>query len=322
MNRFRPHHPSYTALAGVAALTALLWSATSAFSLTIRYERTLELSQDHDGRARPVAVSCDGNQGEICVTESAYSALHVFNAAGVETFRTGGFANLLSPNDGTVDHDGRLVATTLIDGRRGTISRLDIYGEPDGYRPEAPADSWRPGHLIVMRDGHYLTLDTTSGLLAKHDANTGALLWSATIGDGQADDNTLEMDLGRPVELGDGTICVPGGNLHVVLILSAEGKQLESFGRVGSSPGRMFFPVAAAAAPDGGLFVLDQLRHKILAFSAQHEFKYEYGSIGDAPGAFYHPVSMAADAAGHLYVAQGFKSRVQVFSVLADGAVE
>ena len=290
--------------------------------MSIRYERTLELSQDHNGQARPVAVSCDANHGEVCVTESAYSALHVFNAAGVETFRSGGFANLLSPNDGTVDHEGRLVATTLVDGQRGTISRLDIYGEPDGYRPEAPANGWKPGHLVVMHDGNYLTLDTTSGVLAKHDANTGALLWSATIGDGQSDDKSLEMDLGRPAELGDGTICVPGGNLHVVLVLSAEGKQLESFGRVGSSPGRMFFPVAAAAGPDGGLFVLDQLRHKILAFNAGHEFKYEYGSIGDAPGAFYHPVSMAADGTGHLYVAQGFKGRVQVFSVLADGAVE
>lgn len=328
MNPLHPANHHAKAALGVAVLTAVLGAASLAMAsgtggmVTIRYEGALALSQNHDGRARPAAVTCDAVAGEICVTDAAYSALHLFNAAGAETFRTGGFANVTAPNDGAVDHEGRLVTISLVDGKSSAIARLDVYGEPDGYRVEQPAADWRPTHLLVTRDGHYVTVDGASGLMAKHDANTGAVLWAETIGGGVGDDASLDMNLGRPAEMSDGTFCVPGGNLHVMLVVSEDGRQLSSFGRVGSSPGRMVYPVAAAAGPGGTLLVLDQLRHKIMAFDGQHEFLSEYGSIGDTPGAFYYPASMATDGNGHVYVAQSFRSLVQVFNVQADGTAE
>ncbi len=323
------HRPSTTianGLQGVAVITAALAFASVAAATTgtvsFQYSGALNLSQNHDGRARPAAVTCDAVAGEICVTESAYSALHVFNAAGCETFRTGGFAGISLPSDGAVDHEGRLVATSAVDGQDASIVRLDTYGEPDGYRVERPAGDWRPTHLLVARDGHYVTVDGASGLMAKHDKDTGALLWSHVIGEGQNDDAQLDMNLGRPAQMPDGTFRVPGGNLHVMLVVDEDGQQTGSFGRVGSSPGRMVFPVAAAAGPGGTLLVLDQLRHKIMAFDGRNEFVAEYGSIGDTPGAFYYPVSMAADGNGHVYVAQSFRSLVQVFNVQAIGTAE
>lgn len=328
MQHLRPEITTAKAAKGVAVLTAMLACATSALAIgttsavTIQYAGALSLSQNHDGRARPAAVTCDAVAGEICVTESAYSALHLFNGAGAETFRTGGFAGISLPNDGAVDHEGRLVATSVIDNRDVSIVRLDVYGEPDGYRAERPAADWRPTHLVVTRDGHYVTVDGSSGLMAKHDANTGALLWAHKIGEGQNDDAQLDMNLGRPAQMPDGSFRVPGGNLHVMLVVDENGQQTGSFGRVGSSPGRMVFPVAAAAGPGGTLLVLDQLRHKILAFDGRNEFLSEYGSIGDTPGAFYYPVSMATDGGGHVYVAQSFRSLVQVFNVQAVGTAE
>jgi len=309
-------------LTALSGLCATLGASQAGGAVAVRYERVLSLSQGRDGQPRPVAVSCDPRSGEICVTESVSSALHVFNAAGIETFRTGSYANLSQPNDGTVDHEGRLVAVATVAGSRATIARLDVYGEPDAWTPEIPAAGWYPTHLTVTRDGHYVTVDGNSGLLAKHDADTGALLWSKTIATPNPDDPNLDMDLGRPVQLADGSFAVAGNNLHCILLLGEDGEFLTSFGRFGSSPGRMVAPVATAAGPQGTLLVLDQMRHKILAFDGQHEFLSEYGSIGDAPGAFYHPVSMAADGTGHVYVAQGYRGRVQVFSVLADGTVE
>jgi len=306
-----------TALVGVS-LCILAAPADAAYA--IRYEKTLRLTTGSSGRVHPVSVSCDPHAGEICVTEDADATVHVFNAEGIETFRTGRFAGLSQPLDATVDAEGRIVALTLVQGLRNTITRLSIYGEPDGYAPAPPAAEWNPRHLILTRDGHYLTLDTDSGLLAKHDARTGRVLWQRLLG-GETD-NGADLNLGRPAESADGRICVPGGNLHMVLVLDAQGEALDSFGRFGTAPGRMVFPVDAAFGPAGELLVLDRMRHKILVFDRDFAFVTEYGSLGSTPGTFYHPLSLAADGRGRIYVAQGFQGLVQVFSVPGDGAVE
>lgn len=285
-----------------------------ASAVEIRYDRTLDLTQGKEGRLRPVSVSCDHSSGEIAVTESRHSAVHILNRAGIETFVTSRFAALSLPVDATVDNRGRTVCISKIDGWKDTIARLNIYGEPDTYVPESPFDGWSPDHLIVTRDGHYLTLANDSGLLAKHDEQTGRLLWSAHI----ADKELKEVILGRPCEMPSGDILVPGGRLARIYVLSPRGQFIESFGRFGSAPGRMIFPVGVAPGPDGTLLVLDRLRHKILVFDTEFVFQSEFGSLGSRPGQFYHPVSMAADDHGSIYVAQGYQGRVQVFNVLGN----
>ena len=313
------HQVSRVVCVTTAAVVVLAgWAAGAQAAFTIRYERGLELTQSRDGQPRPVSVTCDPTSGDICVTESTGSSLHIFNAAGVETFRTGRFSGLVTPGDGAIDSEGRLVALSTINGRGATIVRLDIYGEPDGYHAEPAAADWSPSHLLITRDGHYLTVDATAALLAKHDAISGALLWSSALGD----ETTRDQGIGRPLQMADGTFRIPGGDLHSVLVVAEDGTALESFGRMGTAAGRFVFPVAAAAGPQGSLLVLDQMRHKVMVFDAANTFVTEYGSIGDAPGRFYHPVSIATDSNGRLYVAQGFRGRVQVFNVLADGAGE
>jgi DNA-binding beta-propeller fold protein YncE len=260
-----------------------------------------------------VAVTCDALGGEIAVTESRRSAVHVMNAAGIETFVTGRFAGLTLPMDAAVDPEGRLVCLCKYFGVNNSIARLDVYGEPDPFVPETPGENWNPGHLLITRDGNYLTLDTDTGFLAKHDAGTGQLMWSKFLGEEIADAN-----LGRPCELPSGDILVPGGRLFRVYVVSARGDYLEAFGRFGTAPGRMIFPVGASPGPDGTVLVLDRLRHKILVFDADYVFQSEFGSFGSRAGQFYHPVSMAADGKGSIYVAQGYKGRVQVFNVLGD----
>jgi DNA-binding beta-propeller fold protein YncE len=318
---------------GVGAITIAAWCVPTALTLAVlvsaatagidfRYVRALDLQRHEDGRLLPAAVTCDEQSGGLVVTDGAHGVLHLFNAGGIEAFRTSGYAGLSQPDDGALDHAGRLVAITLAGGSTRTLVRLDVYGEPDGWTPESPRDGWRPEHVLVARDGNYVTVDDAGGLLAKHDAGTGAVLWAAVIAEPEPGERNLELGLGRPAQLPDGSYAVPGSNLHRILLVDEGGQVRSSFGRFGSSPGRFVAPVAVAAGPDGMLLVLDQMRHKVLAFAANQEFVGEFGTVGDAPGAFYHPVSIATDADGHLYVAQGYRGRVQVFSVLADGAVE
>lgn len=308
-------------LTAVAVLGCGL-SAAAATSVQFSYDHALRLSRHQDDRLLPVSVTGDALGGELVVTDSAWSALHVFNVAGVEVFRTEGFAGLVGPLDGTVDHEGRLVALSMVDGGRRTIVRLDAYGEPEAWLVESPHADWSPDHLLVARDGNYVTVDGSAGLLVKHDADSGAVIWATVIATPDPDDPGLETAIGRPVQRADGTYALPGGNLHNVVLVDENGAVTASFGRFGSSPGRLVTPVAVAEGPQGTLLVLDQMRHKILVFDGQQQFVSEFGSIGDAPGAFYYPVSMAADGAGHVYVAQGYRGRVQVFNVLVDGAIE
>ncbi|MBK8165585.1 MAG: hypothetical protein IPK64_06385 [bacterium] len=328
MTRLCPTSLAFTVRQVVGIVTTVLLPllATSAggatSAVTLRYEGVLNLSRHQDGRLLPAAVTCAPQAGGLVVTDAAHGAFHILNAAGVETFRTTGFAGLSQPDDGAIDHEGRLVGITLVDGARRLPVRLDVYGEPDSWRAAAPREAWQPGHVLVAQDGNYVTIDGDSGLLAKHDAATGDLIWAAVVVDGEDQGQELEMGLGRPVQLSDGTYALCGSNLHRVLLVDEGGAVRSSFGRFGSSPGRMVAPVAVAEGPGGCLLVLDQMRHKVIAFDREGGFLSEYGSIGDAPGAFYHPVSMATDGAGHLYVAQGYRGRVQVFSVLADGTVE
>ena len=121
-------------------------------------------------------------------------------------------------------------------------------------------------------------------------------------------------NLGRPAEAPDGRIYVPGGDLRVVLVLSADGERARAPSAASARrAGRFVLPVGVAFGPAGEVLVLDRLRAKILLFDPQHEFVTEFGSLGFGPGQFYHPVALAATADGKIYVAQGFQGRIQVF---------
>lgn len=296
----------------VSVFSPIIPPAEAAFE--IRYQKTIDLTQGKEGKLRPVSVTINPVHGEVAITESRHSAIHLLNAAGIETFVTGRFADLALPVDAAVDVLGRMVCISKISGWNNTISRLNVYGEPDVYSPESPRENWNPDHLTILGDGNYLTLDMDSGFLAKHDSQSGQAMWVSFIGD----ESLHDIQFGRPCELPSGNILVPGGRLYRVFVLSPEGEVLDAFGRFGSAPGRMVFPVGVVAGPDGTILVLDRLRHKILVFDAEYVFHTEYGSLGSRPGQFYHPVSMAADKKGSIYVAQGYKGRVQVFNVLGN----
>jgi hypothetical protein len=140
---------------------------------------------------------------------------------------------------------------------------------------------------------------------------TGAVLWQRAVAtDGEESD---QLFLGRPCEAPDGTIYLPGGELHAVLVLDAEGRQTGRFGEFGTGPGKMIFPVAVAVTPEGLVLVLDRMRHKILVHDAELRLLGEHGSLGAAPGQFYQPNDMAVTDDGRVLVAQGFEGRVQVF---------
>jgi len=264
---------------------------------------------------RPGSVTLDPATGSLCVTDEGPGTLDVFDSRGVHRYRTDRASALSTPKDGCLDAQGRFVLTDAAKSGTRTIRRLNFLGEPEAYAPEPPADLWSPRHLSLAADGGYLTVDG-AGLLAKHDAETGALLWTLALA--EPDWERPEL-LGRPAVAPDGTIYVPDAGLGRIVVVPPDGSGATSFGTKGVKRGDLAFPVAVAFAPDGLVLVLDQMKHVVVLFDGEHQFLNEVGRVGTRPGDFYNPVGMAAGPDGSVYVCQGFEGRIQVFRLEEAG---
>jgi DNA-binding beta-propeller fold protein YncE len=291
----------------------LLSPAVSHSSLIMEYERILVAEPP---LTRPSAITFTPDVSSVCVTDEASGVLNVFDRQGFHQFKTDGVSGLLSPRGGCIDAEGGFVFTDRNGDFARTIRRLNFLGEPVEYEPELPREGWRPDHLIIGQDGHYITLDP-SALLVKHDANTGAIIWKLRLMDPGAEKVDL---IGRPAKAPDGRIYIPNSGDRSILVVSSNGKFLSSFGDPGSRRGNLLFPVGVSFDPEGRVLVLDRMRHRILIFDSNHKFMTEFGRLGSGPGEMYHPRAIAASPEGRVWSAQGFKGRVQVFLLRDTGS--
>jgi DNA-binding beta-propeller fold protein YncE len=264
----------------------------------------------------PTAISVDPRSGSLCVTDEKARALDLFDSRGLHRFRTDLASRISRPQSGHLDAQGDFVLTDLEDGRQQTIRRLNFLGEPVAYEPEIPREGWLPQRLLLTRDGGYVTVSRT-GLLAKHDPETGALLWMLELASPEWERADL---LGQPAEAGDGRIYVPSADRGAVFLVSSDGRSDGAFGSHGTKRGELASPVGVAFAPDGHVLVLDQMRHVVLVFDSDHRFVTEFGHVGSGPGDFYFPLAIAAASDGRVFISQGFEGRVQVFRFRADEA--
>ncbi len=296
----------------IAAAVALSFALAEAASAPVaHYERRLLGDPPLD---RPVAITRDRTTGELCITDDGARALDVFDAGGLHRFRTDPASGLRAPQSGCLDAEGGFVCTDLEGVNDRTIARLNFLGEPVPYSPEKPADPWRPQWLLISQDGNYVTL-SKSGLLTKHDAADGTLMWRRQVSDPEWERSDL---LGRPTEGPDGTLYVPHAGRGLVLLLTADGDPAGEFGEPGTKRGELAFPVSVALGAGGHILVLDRLRHSVLIYDADRKYVAEFGRVGYRPGDFYHPVALAAAEDGRVWVAQGFEGRLQQYRLVLD----
>ncbi len=97
----------------------------------------------------------------------------------------------------------------------------------------------------------------------------------------------------------------------------------------GVEDGEFRYPAFLAVAPDGTLYVSDQMNFRIQAFDADLNFLRKIGGQGVVPGAFARPKGVAVDRQGHLYVADSAFNNVQIFDTdgrlllhFADGGTD
>ena len=84
-------------------------------------------------------------------------------------------------------------------------------------------------------------------------------------------------------------------------------------GNRGGDEGEFRYPAFVATAPDGTLYVTDQMNFRVQAFNPDGTFKRQIGRIGRTPGSFSRPKGIGVDTEGHVYVADGLFNNVQVF---------
>jgi DNA-binding beta-propeller fold protein YncE len=291
---------------GVLRTLVLLLPAAAGAVPTLTYETLIEGDPPLE---RPAAVTLAPGAGSLCVTDGGAGTLDVFDSRGFHRFRTDRSSGLSTPGDGCLDDQGRFVFTDAAGSGTRTIKRLNFLGEPEPYEAEPAADPWSPRRLSLAADGGYLTVDG-SGLLAKHDAVTGALLWKLALAEPDWERADL---LGRPGVAPDGTIYVPDAGLGRIIVVPPDGSSQSVFGTKGVKRGELAFPVAVAFAPGDLVLVLDQMKHVVIFFDREHGFLSETGRVGKRPGDFYNPVGMATGPDGRVYVCQGFEGRIQVF---------
>ena len=105
-----------------------------------------------------------------------------------------------------------------------------------------------------------------------------------------------------------------GNESHRVVAYDKQGRRLFQLGRRGHAEGEFNYPVDAAIAADGTLYVLDSGNFRVQAFSRDGRFLRSFGSAGNGLGQFARPRGIAIDADGNVYVTDASFGNFQVFN--------
>jgi hypothetical protein len=239
--------------------------------------------------------------------------VHVFNAAGMETFTFGGDGDL-----GVVERLAPLENGDLLvlagDGRRRSILRCDYRGERIGtFEPRGlpaafagfdPDRLQVQGGLVHLVEAAAMRVVVTdlSGLVER-TLDLAALV--------RARDPAIKLGLSGfwVDDQGGYLFTMP---LAFTAFTRSAGGELRRFGARGSAPGK--FNVAGAIATDerGAIFVLDRLRSVVLVFDRSLRFVREFGYRGDGPTNLVAPYDLAVGN-GKAFVSQARSRGVKVF---------
>lgn len=179
-----------------------------------------------------------------------------------------------------------------------------------GYRPKGHLE--KPMAIALDGKMNVYVADATERRIMVYD-HLG--LFEHAIGSKQDLDHPVGVAVNRA---GTRVYVVDAGDVeneqHRVVVYDGSGKKLFTLGKRGSAPGEFNFPVAAATAPDGTLYVLDAGNFRVQAFTPDGKFLRSFGSLGNAFGQFARPRGIAVDDDGNVYVSDAKFGNVQIFN--------
>jgi DNA-binding beta-propeller fold protein YncE len=125
-----------------------------------------------------------------------------------------------------------------------------------------------------------------------------------------------EWQLGKPVGLTvgpDGNLWVPDTHYHRVVVYTPDGKNIRSFGKLGTGPGEFIYPTDIAFDSAGRIFVSEYGDNdRISVFDRENRFLYQIGKFGAGDGEFSRPQSILIEG-DFVYVTDASNHRICVF---------
>ena len=110
-------------------------------------------------------------------------------------------------------------------------------------------------------------------------------------------------------------LIVTDSNKNQVLMMTADGQKIASFGKQGSKKGQFKHPCGLTVDQDDNIYVVDTNNHRIQKFSSEGKFLGAVGSPGNNNLQFSYPIGICFNnATRHLYVCDQANSRIQVLS--------
>jgi len=289
---------------------------TSKFTLTGTYVTRFGGKGTGEGRfpsgGRGVTVD---QQGRVWVSDLGQFRVHVFSSGGQYQFQVpstpsppplGGFNN---PSDVAIDEQGNIWVIDTMNQRFQKFSPAGVALQAWGSRGGGTDLSFNYPRAIAVDDTGpgcptytcVLVGDTDAGSIVKFDAN-GNTVWSAGGG------GTYKA--WSIATAPDGTVFFPDVSRNRVVVLSAGGSLIRTFGSSGTADGRFQRPRGIAYDPsDGTIWVADATRNDIQHFSATGQF---LGVIDPSI-----PVQQLQDVqvnATHVFVADNKTHKISIFT--------
>ncbi|GAB4376005.1 MAG: hypothetical protein Kow0062_15750 [Acidobacteriota bacterium] len=285
----------------------------------VGFARQLEIPSAWETFRRPTAVHADLHAGEVFVVDGGAHRIVIFDARGLERYVIRGGATFRGGSDVAVDPEGRILVLARHEGRQEVIE-LDFDGaDPRVIDLDLPASAGdgdgdeRLVSLALSPDGATLYLLDEARRRLLLFARDGHLRATVDLAADLDERRAREMILTR-VDVYLDTVLVPDPMSGRVLLFDLDGRPAGSVGIQGGTACTTGFPVAAALADDGVVYVLDRQKALISAWDrTTNRCLGEAAGIGETPGRLYQPIDLALDGDGRLYTAQGLASRVQMF---------
>jgi DNA-binding beta-propeller fold protein YncE len=259
------------------------------------------------GVQRPHDVYVDGGT-RFFVSDGARGKVVLFNSdnQSATVIGEGGVGNLRKPMG--VGGDGHGTAY-VADASGSRVVAFDRDGQyKNAYGGEGillnPADV-----AVDPERGHLYVVDSYLHQVVAFDVTTGEVLFriGKDLDDLAAKREVLAGMWQGGIHGAEAGEEVEGPTSHAGTV------PRDLVGNRGSEPGEFRYPAFVATAPDGTVYVTDQMNFRIQAFDSEGNFLRQVGQIGRTPGSFSRPKGIGVDRQGHVYVADGLFNNVQVF---------
>jgi DNA-binding beta-propeller fold protein YncE len=238
---------------------------------------------DHKSRFRVVKVSSAGK---------LIDEWHVFD---------GGQNKAKGPEGIAIDHDGNILVTDA-----GTLSvlRISPAGKVLGRIGGDEAGFEDLGHVVVDASGYIYVSEAGPNRIQKFSPSGKRVgVWKRAKGSGPEQWDGIETIAVR----GDGTFVVEDWRNHRIVVLSASGQTLFSFGSAGDGPGQFATQAGLGVDSAGNIYAADWKLHRIQKFDPTGHLLFTFAADGSAAlfREKWSPAGVSVDAHDNVFTVDG-----------------